>query len=112
MPDRREFLGLLSVTPFLNLSQVPAREGQESAGRQSYDLLITGGHVIDPAQKLSGAADVAIRGGTIAAVGPDLSRSSARETLDARGSLVTPGLIDLHVHVYEGVAGVAMSADA
>lgn len=111
MPNRREFLGALSAIPFLGAGAGSPRQDQDRPSAEPYDLLIAGGHVIDPAQKLSAAADVAIRGGTVAAVGPKLSGASTRDTLDARGLIVTPGLIDLHVHVYEGVAGVAMSAD-
>jgi len=66
-----------------------------------YDLVIQHGHVIDPHQGLDGVADVAIRGGRIAAVGPALPAGGGR-VLDARGLLVCPGLIDLHVHVWEG----------
>ncbi len=115
MPDRREFLGMLSAAPLLRIPALAARSSQPPASAADdapYDLVITGGRVIDPAQHLSGTADVAVRGGTIAAVGPHLSRHPAHDTIDARGLIVTPGLIDLHVHVYEGVAGVAMSADA
>ena len=107
MPDRREFLGMLSSAPFLVMAPRQPRPDSEPC-----DLLIAGGRVIDPSQHVSKTADVAVRGGVIAAVGPNLARRTARETVDARGLLVTPGLIDLHVHVYEGVAAVAMSADA
>ena len=62
-----------------------------------YDLLIRGGRVIDPSQRLDRIADVAIRGGKIAAVGRNLSASAA-ESIDARGKIVVPGLIDVHVH--------------
>lgn len=67
-----------------------------------YDLLLTGGHVIDPDGGRDGVADVAVTGGRIAAVGPDLPREGARELVDARGRLVTPGLVDLHTHVLPG----------
>ncbi|GIG02811.1 amidohydrolase/deacetylase family metallohydrolase [Catellatospora citrea] len=67
-----------------------------------YDLLLTGGHVIDPDGGCDGVADVAVTGGRIAAVGPDLPRADARELVDASGRLVTPGLVDLHTHVFPG----------
>jgi dihydroorotase len=63
-----------------------------------YDLLIAGGRVVDPASRRDGLADVAISRGRIAAVAPSLSPGDANEVLDARGALVTPGLIDIHVH--------------
>ena len=66
-----------------------------------YDLLIAGGRVIDPSQKLSAERDVAILHGKIARVEGNIPRNQARQVYDAKGKLVTPGLIDLHTHVYE-----------
>jgi dihydroorotase len=63
-----------------------------------YELLITGGRVIDPATGMDMVADVAISGGRIAAIAPSLPASAAPETVDATGLLVVPGLIDVHVH--------------
>ena len=68
----------------------------------SYDLLLSGGHVIDAKNKIDGVMDVAIKDGKIARVAPGLSSADAIKTIDARGLYVTPGLIDLHVHVYNG----------
>jgi len=65
-----------------------------------YDLLLTDGEVIDPAAGLKGRMDVGIAGGKIVAVGADLPRSEARRTLSAKGRLVTPGLVDVHAHVF------------
>jgi dihydroorotase len=70
-----------------------------------YDLVLRGGRVIDPAQKLDGAFDVAVRGGRIAAVLPSIAPSSAKETIDVSGKLVLPGLIDTHAHVFQYVTG-------
>ena len=70
-----------------------------------YDLLLRGGRVIDPAQSLDGAYDVAIREGRIAAVLPSIAPSSARESIDVSGKLVLPGLIDTHAHVFQYVTG-------
>jgi dihydroorotase len=66
------------------------------------DILVRQGEVIDPAQGLRGVRDVAIAGGRILAVGERLADYQPRYTVDARGLLVVPGLIDLHVHVYPG----------
>lgn len=77
----------------------------------AYDLLIRGGHVIDPSQNLSTVTDVAIAAGKVARIAPNLSPTLARQTLDARGKIVTPGLIDIHVHVYDGVAPLGIPAD-
>jgi dihydroorotase len=65
-----------------------------------FDLLLTDGEVLDPAAGLKGRMDIAIAGGKIVAVGPDLPRDQARRTLSAKGRLVTPGLVDIHAHVF------------
>ena len=66
------------------------------------DLLLTGGHVIDPANGIDGTADVAIGGGKVVAVGPNLAESGAARTIDVSGRYVTPGIIDMHAHVFTG----------
>ena len=63
-----------------------------------HDLLIKGGRVIDPSRRFDQAADVAIKGGKIAAVQPNIAASTAAESIDATGKLVVPGLIDIHTH--------------
>ncbi len=65
-----------------------------------YDLLLTGGEVIDPSAGLRGIMDVGIAGGKIAAVGPNLDATQARKTISAKGRLVTAGLVDIHAHVF------------
>lgn len=75
------------------------------------EFLIAGGTVIDPASALHARRDVAIADGRIAAIGADLGAPSARDVLDATGMLVVPGLVDLHVHVYWGVADLSVEAD-
>ena len=68
-----------------------------------YDTLITGGEVVDSGSGLLGPMDVAIAGGRIARVEPNLDPAAATEVIDARGQIVTPGLVDLHTHAYWGV---------
>ena len=92
MPSRRRFLGVAAAASLSELARLPELRAAE------YDLLITGGRVIDPAAKLDRVADVAIAAGKIAAVRPGLSASSAAQTIDASGRLVVPGLIDIHTH--------------
>ncbi len=67
-----------------------------------YDLLLRGGHVIDARNHVDAAMDVAIKDGRIARVAAGLKPADAIKTIDVRGLIVTPGLIDLHVHVYNG----------
>lgn len=67
------------------------------------DLLVHGGTVIDPATRLHATRDVAITNGRIAALEPAIPADQAIESIDARGKLVVPGLIDLHTHIFNGV---------
>ena len=67
---------------------------------QQHDLLLKGGHLIDPKNNIDARMDVAVRAGKVSAVAPNIEASTARRTLDVSGLYVTPGLIDLHVHVY------------
>ena len=74
----------------------------------TYDLIIKGGHVIDPSLRINEVRDVAISGGRIAAVEANIA-GDATETIDARGKYVTPGLIDIHTHAGRGGASLALS---
>ena len=65
-----------------------------------FDLLIKGGHVVDPSQGLDGPRDVALAGGVVAALDAEIPADAAYRVIDARGRHVTPGLIDLHTHVF------------
>lgn len=76
--------------------------GGVSAQAQKYDLLLKGGHVIDPKNKLSAMRDVAIAGGRIALVAEKIDASEAFKSVDVSGLYVTPGLLDIHAHVYTG----------
>jgi dihydroorotase len=69
---------------------------------QQYNLLIKGGHVIDPKNQINAVMDVAIAGGKIAQVAANIPASQAQTVADATGMYVTPGLIDIHAHVYYG----------
>ena len=68
----------------------------------AYDLLLRGGHVLDAKNHIDAVMDVAIKDGRIARVAPKLNPADAIKAIDVRGLYVTPGLIDLHVHVYNG----------
>ncbi len=77
----------------------------------AYDLLIKGGTLIDPAQNIHANKDVAFSNGLVAEVGDDLPKTDAHEVLDANRCLVTPGMIDLHVHVFYGVSHYGIEPD-
>ncbi len=77
----------------------------------TYDLVLSGGTVIDPASGLHDRCDVGIASGRIAAIEPHLSGLDAADVLDVTGTLVVPGLVDLHAHVYPGVADLSVEAD-
>jgi dihydroorotase len=76
-----------------------------------YDLLVRGGRVIDPSQDLSADLDIAIQQGKVARIAPNIAESEARQVLHVRNMIVTPGLVDVHVHVYDGVAPLGIPAD-
>lgn len=73
-----------------------------AAGRERFDTLILGGELVDPGTGRFGRFDIGIRDGVIARVAPSLADAVAEQVIDARGQLVTPGLVDLHTHVYWG----------
>jgi dihydroorotase len=109
-PSRRAFLGTLgaaavalpefrSITLAAGTDVAAAAPAAGQAGAP-YDLLIRGGRVIDVSQKLNGQLDVAIANGKIAAVAANIPANQAREVFDAAGKLVTPGLINVHAHLY------------
>ena len=85
---------LLVVLAMLPVSTSPAFAQTE------YDLLLRGGHIVDPKNHVSAVRDIAIRDGKIAALAEHLDPSKALKTVDLKGLYATPGLIDIHVHVY------------
>ncbi len=76
-----------------------------------YDLLLKGGRVIDPSQNLNAPRDLALENGQIAAVAAEIRESGARQVLDVSGKIVTPGLIDFHAHVFDGVTRSGVAPD-
>src|SRR5688500_6210977 len=69
---------------------------------QEVDILLKGGHVIDPKNKIDTQMDIAIAGGKIFQVAPNIPSNNAKKVIDVKGFFVTPGLIDMHVHVFNG----------
>lgn len=77
----------------------------------SYDLLLKGGTLIDPSQRIHAVKDIAFTNGNVAAVGNDFPPSEAVEVVDCSGNIVAPGMIDLHVHVFWGVSHYGIEPD-
>jgi dihydroorotase len=85
-----------------------------AAAQAQYDMVLKGGHVIDPKNGIDRVMDVAVAGGKIAAVAPEISASQAKQIIDVRGLYVTPGLVDIHTHLFftTGAAGAWAGDDA
>ena len=78
---------------------------------EKFDLVIKGAEVLDPSQKLRGRRDIGIRYGIVEAVEADIAADRALRVLDASGKLATPGLIDLHAHVFPYGSAIGIPAD-
>jgi dihydroorotase len=89
------------MTPLPAVLALLALSGGQSPPPQ-YDLVLRGGHVIDPRTQFSRVADVAIRLGKVAAVAQGIDPAAALKSVDVSGLYVTPGLVDIHVHVFAG----------
>jgi dihydroorotase len=76
-----------------------------------YDLILKGGSLIDPSRSLNGVHDIAIERGKIAQITPTIPREEARRVVEVNGLVVTPGLIDLHAHVFEGFTRFGVNPD-
>jgi dihydroorotase len=92
-------------------------QGSDQASIQDCDLVIKGGTVIDPEQNLHGLLDVAVNNDKILEVSPNIAEGRARTNYNghpqivyAKGKIVTPGFIDLHVHCHDGIA-IGLNAD-
>src|SRR5437762_11505402 len=93
------------------LSPLPRAARAAMSPDDKFDLLIKGGDALDPSQSLRGKRDIGIRYGVIEAVEADIPASRALRVLDATGKLVTPGLIDLHCHVFPYGPAIGIPAD-
>lgn len=102
MMNRRQF-----VCTALGAATVGRNPNVLGAGLVKYDLIVKGGRVIDPSRKLNAIRDVAIAQGRIMAIAANISADTV-ETIDARGKLVVPGLIDIHTHATRVNDGTAL----
>ena len=101
-PHMREWTKALGIV--LSLVTILGMPANTLAQTPRYDLLLKGGHVIDPANNVDAVMDVAVVKDKIAAVEKDIPASQAGKVVDATGLYVTPGLIDIHVHIGHGGA--------
>ena len=99
---RREFLQLGAAAVFAGTVHKP---------QAAPDLVIKGGRVIEPGLGLSAVRDIVVSNNRVQRIVQDYE-GTAKQVIDATGKIVTPGLVDIHVHVYEGVSSVAINADA
>src|SRR5476649_784443 len=110
--SRRHFLGLTgSAAAAVMSGRVTTSANAAMGPADKFDLVIKGGDVLDPSQSLKGKRDIGIRWGVIEAVEADIPAARALKTIDASGKLVTPGLIDLHCHVYPYGSAIGIPAD-
>jgi dihydroorotase len=107
-PSRRNFL---IGTTALAATAVAGDGPTFGDTAQPFDLVIRGGEVIDPSQSLRGIRDVGIRYGQIAAVEAAIDPALAKRSIDAKGKLVTPGLVDLHTHIYAYGSAIGIPPD-
>jgi dihydroorotase len=107
--SRRDFLGSAGSLALAAASGAPARAAM--GPNDKFDLVIKGGDVLDPSQSLRGKRDIGIRYGLIEAVEADIPAARAERLLDVSGKLVTPGLVDLHAHVFPYGSAIGIPAD-
>ncbi|HEX7465518.1 MAG TPA: amidohydrolase/deacetylase family metallohydrolase [Usitatibacter sp.] len=107
--DRRRFV--LAAASSLAAATLPAAVRAAMGPNDKFDLVIRGGEVLDPSQRLRGVRDIGIKNGIVEAVEVGIPAERALRTIDATGKLVTPGLIDLHAHTYPYGSAIGIPAD-
>jgi dihydroorotase len=110
--SRRNFLALTGSAATAAMSgRLTTSAGAAMGPADKFDLVIRGGDVLDPSQSLRGKRDIGIRWGMIEAIEAEIPAARALKSIDANGKLVTPGLIDLHCHVYPYGSAIGIPAD-
>jgi len=106
--SRREFVALAGSAA---ATAIAGRADAAMGPNDKFDLVIKGGDVLDPSQSLRGKRDIGIRWGVVEAIEADIPTEQALKMIDASGKLVTPGLVDLHCHVYPYGSAIGIPAD-
>jgi len=106
---RRDFLVSAGSIAAATAFAAPARAVMGPDDK--FDLVVKGGDVLDPSQSLRAKRDIGIRYGIVEALEPEIPAARALRVLDASGKLVTPGLVDLHTHVYPYGSAIGIPAD-
>jgi dihydroorotase len=109
--SRRTFLKAGAAgTALLGLRRLASAQQGVGSG-DKFDLIIKGGEVLDPSQNLRAHRDIGIKNAVIAGLAPDIPPDRGAQMIDAKGKLVTPGLVDLHAHVYPQGSAIGLPAD-
>src|SRR5467141_5273850 len=109
MHGRRRFVAGMGAAAALGTMSLAVRAAMGPDDK--FDLVIKGGELLDPGQKLRARRDIGIRAGRIEAIEADIPAARASRLLDASGRLVLPGLVDLHSHVYPYGSAIGIPAD-
>src|SRR5262245_36430149 len=108
--SRRQFL--TRSASLLALTGIASRTALAAMGpNDKFDLVVKGGEVLDPSQNLRARRDIGIRFGVVEALEADIPADKALRVLSASGKIVTPGLIDLHAHVFPYGSALGIPAD-
>jgi dihydroorotase len=109
--SRRNFLKVGAAgTALLGLRGLAFAQQGLGVG-DKFDLIIKGGEVLDPSQNLRARRDIGIKNALIAGLEADIPLDRGAQTIDAKGKLVTPGLVDLHAHVYPQGSAIGLPVD-
>ncbi len=109
--DRRQLLRGGAALSALSFGLSPAAVFAAMGPEDKFDLVVKGADIVDPSQNLRGKRDIGIRFGRIELVTENIPAEKAEKLLDASGKLATPGLVDLHAHVFPYGSGIGIPAD-